>query len=62
MRPMYLDTDTEEALIEELNEVDAAWRESYDTPLDAAEDLIPRWLAENCGTGDDYAELDFNGD
>lgn len=60
---MYtLSEHEEEELIEQLNEVDSAWRESFDSPLDAAQELLPAYVYGNIlrPAGDDYAPLDFN--
>lgn len=59
---MYtLSEHEEEELIGQLNEVDSAWRESYDSPLDAAYELLPEYVYGNIlRSGDDYAPLDFN--
>lgn len=66
MRPLYLDMDTEAALIEALNAMDAAWREDYASPIDAAIVLLPSWLAEQEDAEDDddahARPLDFNED
>ena len=60
---MYiLSEHEEEELIEQLNEVDSAWRESFDSPLDAAYELLPEYVYGNINRspGDDYSPLDFN--
>jgi hypothetical protein len=64
VRPLYLDTDTEASLIDRLNEESDDWRDEYDDVLDAAEALIPQFLAdlnpEEERNDFDYQELDFN--
>ncbi len=59
---MYiLSEHEEEELIEQLNEVDSAWRESFDSPLDAAQELLPEYVYGNIlRPSDDYSPLDFN--
>jgi hypothetical protein len=47
---------TEEELIEALNEIQPDWREYWDTPDEAAEDLLP---GSGYDEGDGYGELDF---
>jgi len=49
--------DSEEDLIEALNEIQPEWREYWDTPEEAAEDLVPDW--KECHEEDNYGELDF---
>lgn len=44
--PLYISEYEEEALIEALNETDAAWRDQYDSPLDAVPDLLPGYFED----------------
>jgi hypothetical protein len=67
VRPLYLDQEVECELIEMLNDADTAWRDTYETPLDAAQDLLPEWYSRHIGevyedNADRYDELDFNED
>lgn len=58
---LHMDIDTEAALIEELNSVDSAWRESYDSPREAADELLPEWRSQYYYPGDEgYEELNFD--
>lgn len=50
----------EEALIEELNEVMADWRDHYETLEEAANELLEGYFAEY--SDNDESELDFDED
>jgi len=55
-----INLDDEAELIEELNTVQDDWREKYDSPVEAAEDLLPEWRSRlNRGIVDEFDELDF---
>ena len=56
-----INLDDEAELIEELNLMQDDWRDEYDTPVEAAEDLLPGWRSRyyrGCD-GNEFEELNF---
>lgn len=58
--PYDISLEDEAELIEELNAVQDDWREKYDSPVEAAEELLPEWRSRLYrGCADEFDELNF---